>query len=347
MAAADLTIDLDAIIANWRALDAVSAAHVTTGAVVKADGYGLGAGAVAMALHRAGVDSFFVALAEEGATLRKTLGPEPEIFVFSGHMVGDDKLLREFDLVPLLNSVEQIERQFKALPGKPFGVQLDTGMNRLGLEPDDFTHLRNELMAKGPRLLMSHLASADEAEHPQNVAQLAAFRRLTDGLACRRSLAATGGMLLGSAYHFDLCRPGIGLYGGSPFAAAKPVVRLSLPVIQCRDVLIGETVGYNATWTATRPSRIATLSAGYADGLIRAIGGAAKIWAEDRPCPLVGRVSMDLIGVDVTGLAADPERLDILGPVQGIDRLAAAAGTIGYEILTSLGARYNRVYIGG
>lgn len=347
MAAADLTIDLDAIIANWRALDAVSAAHVKTGAVVKADGYGLGAGAVATALAGAGVASFFVALAEEGARLRKSLGPEPEIFVFSGHMAGDEELLSEFDLVPLLNSVEQVERQFKALPGKPFGVQLDTGMNRLGLEPDDFMRLRADLMAKRPSLLLSHLASADEPEHGQNADQLMVFRRLTDGLACRRSLAATGGTLLGSAYHFDLCRPGIGLYGGSPFAEAKPVVRLSLPVIQCRDVPAGETVGYNATWTATRPSRIATLSAGYADGLIRAISSAAAVWAGDRPCPLVGRVSMDLIGVDVTGLAADPDRLDILGPYQGVDRLAAAAGTIGYEILTSLGARYNRVYIGG
>jgi alanine racemase len=169
---------------------------------------------------------------------------------------------------------------------------------------------------------------------------------MTDGTGVARSLAATGGTLLGTAYHFDVTRPGVGLYGGMPFSGAQPVVRLSLPVIQIRDVAVGETVGYGNTWVATKPSRIATLAAGYADGLIRAMTGRAKVFVGNTPCPLVGRVSMDMLGVDVTHLAEAPEVLDILCPAQSVDALADAAGTIGYEILTSLGNRYERSYAG-
>jgi alanine racemase len=169
---------------------------------------------------------------------------------------------------------------------------------------------------------------------------------MTDGIGVKRSLAATGGMLLGEAYHFDLCRPGIGLYGGAPYAEARPVVRLDLPVIQLRDVDPGETVGYSNGWTAPRPSRIATVSAGYADGLIRAMGPRARVFAGATACAVVGRVSMDLITVDVTHLGDVPDALTILGRDQGVDDLAEAAGTIGYEILTSLGSRYARVHRG-
>ena len=164
-------------------------------------------------------------------------------------------------------------------------------------------------------------------------------------MAAPLSLAATGGALMGPDFHFDLTRPGIGLYGGLPFAGARPVVRLSLPVIQTRRVAAGEAVGYGASWTAQADAVIATLSAGYADGLIRAMGNTAVVHAGATPCPLAGRVSMDLLTVDVSHLPEIPDHLDILGPAQGIDTLAAAAGTIGYEILTSLGARYARRYV--
>ncbi len=344
MAQALLTIDLDAIVANWRSLVAMGDAEA--GAVVKADSYGLGAARIAAALAKAGARRFFVAQAEEGAELRKTLGPGPEVFVFSGHMAGDADAIRDAMLLPLLNSPEQVRRHRDALPGHPFGVQLDTGMNRLGMEEADWQALAPSLLAEGPRLLMSHLACADEPDHPMNAAQLAAFRRMTDGSGVARSLAATGGILLGRDYHFDLTRPGIGLYGGQPFASARPVVTLSLPVIQIRDVAPRETVGYGNSWTATRPSRIATVSSGYADGLIRAMTGRARVFAGGQPCPLVGRVSMDLMGVDVTDLPEPPAALDILGQVQGVDALAEGAGTIGYEILTALGPRYARHYKG-
>ncbi|MGC8202845.1 alanine racemase [Aliiroseovarius sp. PTFE2010] len=347
MARADLHIDLDAITANWRALDAASGASVQTGAVVKADAYGLGAVKVARALLDAGARRFFVAQAEEGAELRQAIGEGPEIYVFGGHMAGDGDMIGNLRLVPMLNSVEQLTRHFEALPGAPFGVQLDTGMNRLGMEPAEWAAVRDIVLPAGPELVMSHLACADEPDHPMNARQLKTFRQMTDGVGAPRSLSATGGILLGPDYHFALTRPGIGLYGGRPFADARPVVRLSLPVIQIRDLQPGETVGYGNSWTAQAPTRIATLSAGYADGITRHLSNQVDLWHGDTRCPLRGRVSMDLLTVDITHLGAQSvQYLDLLGPDQGVDDLADIAGTIGYEILTQLGPRYARHYAG-
>jgi len=345
MGTGTLQIDLDAMAANWAALDAMTGCE--TAAVVKADGYGLGVTPVARRLARAGARRFFVASAQEGATLRSALGAGPEIFVFSGHMAGDASMIRAADLTPMLNSPEQLVRHRENLPGAPFGVQLDTGMNRLGMEPADWSACRSMAETGAFVLVISHLACADDPDHAQNKAQLAQFHAMTQGVSAPRSLSATGGILLGQEYHFDLCRPGIGLYGGAPFQDATPVLRLSLPVIQTRDVAVGETVGYSASWTAQTPTRIATLSAGYADGLIRAMGGRAQVFSGATPCPVLGRVSMDLLTVDVSHLDAVPDALDILGPWQGVDDLADAAGTIGYEILTALGGRYARHYRGG
>lgn len=340
MSTGHLSIDLGALAANWSALNAKTAAR--TAAVVKADGYGLGAGRVAKALQQVGADTFFVAVAEEGAAVRQAIGPGPMIGVFAGHMAGDTDMLRDLELTPMLNAPGQIKRHFETLPNHPFGIQLDTGMNRLGLEWDDWAAWAEPVLRRKPVLVMSHLACADEPDHPMNTYQLDLFHQMTDGISTPRSLAATGGALLGEAFHFDLIRPGIGLYGGLPFADARPVVRLDLPVIQIRDLAAGEVVGYGNAWQADRPSRIATLSAGYADGLIRAMSGRATLWHGSTPCPLVGRVSMDLLTIDVTDCDEDPAYLTILGPHQTVDDLAAAAGTIGYEILTSLGGRYSR-----
>ena len=345
MASGILSIDLDAIAANWRALDQASSPQTQTGAVVKADAYGLGADRVARTLARAGARRFFVALTEEGARVRQALGPGPQVCVLGGHMEGDTRLIAEAELTPMLNSLDQLTRHFEALPGHPFGIQLDTGMNRLGLEPGEWAAVASLAVSQGPDFVMSHLACADEPDHPMNRAQLDSFRRMTDGTGLPRSLAATGGILLGPDYHFELTRPGIGLYGALPFADAQPVVRLSLPVIQTRSVQPGEFVGYSATWTADAPRRIATVAAGYADGILRAISSkGASLYAGDAPCPIVGRVSMDLITADVTDLAQVPLTLDLICPAQSVDRLAEYAGTIGYEILTSLGHRYDRAY---
>ena len=344
MGHATLTIDLGELCANWRALDAMSAGE--TAAVVKADGYGLGLGKVARALARAGARTFFVAIAEEGAALRQALGPGPAINVFSGHMPGDSDMIRDTELTPMINSIDQLIRHVESLPGHAFGIQLDSGMNRLGMEPAEWAAVRDVALEQGPSLLISHLACADDPGHAMNARQLATFRDMTDGLDVPRSLAATGGVLLGPDYHFDMTRPGIGLYGGQPFAEARPVVTLDLPVIQCRTLAPGETVGYGNDFGTARETRIATLSGGYGDGILRAMGPATRLFAEDVPCPVAGRISMDLIGVDITGLGHDPTSLQLLGPHQSIDTLADNAGTIGYEILTALGARYARRYIG-
>ena len=347
MSTATLTIDLDAVAANWRALDRLSAASTETAAVVKAGAYGLGAARVAQALARAGARRFFVAGAAEGAALRQSLGQSPEILLLAGHMSGDTEMIRDLGLTPMLNSLDQMTRHFEALPGHAFGIQIDTGMNRLGMEAAEWLAVAPIALEQAPALVMSHLACQDDPGHLMNPAQLAEFHDLTDGIGVPRSLAATGGILLGPDYHFDITRPGIGLYGGLPFALARPVVRLQVPVVQVRAVAAGETVGYANSWTAGSDARIATIAAGYADGLLRRLAAGAQVFHGDLACPLVGRVSMDLITVDVTHLAEDPKELDVLGPQQGIDALAAAAGTIGYEMLTSLGPRYQRRYIEG
>jgi len=345
MSTGHITIDLDAIIANWRALDKMSKSE--TAAVVKADGYGLGAGRVAKALAKAGARKFFVAVAEEGAILRQALGEGPQINILSGHMSGDTDMIGDLDLTPMLNSIDQISRHFEALPGHAFGIQLDTGMNRLGMEWDEWGAIAEIALAQHPTLVMSHLACADEPDHPMNAFQLDVFHQMTDGISVPRSLAATGGILLGKDYLCDMTRPGIGLFGGLPFENARHVVQMDLPVIQIRNLNAGEVVGYGNAWQAERPSRIATISAGYADGLLRSMSDKATLYYGDEPCPLVGRVSMDLLTVDVTDLSEDPHALTILGTQQTVDQLARVAGTIGYEILTSLGNRYTRRSKGG
>ena len=335
-----LHIDLQAIVANWTAL-AAKAPGARAGAVVKADAYGLGAARVAPALYEAGARDFFVALASEGRVLRPHLPRDARINVLSGHMEGADLT----GLVPVLNSPEQFFRDRAMRPGKPFAIQLDTGMNRLGLEAGEWSAIRAEALAAKPDFIMSHLACADEPGHAANASQLAAFRAMTEGCDVPLSLSATGGILLGPDYHFDLIRPGVGLYGGLPFANAQPVVRLSLPVIQTRTVQAGEFVGYRAPWAADSPRRIATVAAGYADGILRSISSkGASLYAAGTACPIVGRVSMDLITVDVTGLADIPAELDLICAAQPVDRVADYAGTIGYEILTSLGRRYDRTW---
>jgi alanine racemase len=341
-----LHIDLEALSANWRALDRLSGDGCETAAVVKADAYGLGVAAVAPKLAEAGARAFFVASAAEGRTVREALGPEPRIYVLYGHMPGDTSTLREADLVPMVTSVDQATLHVEALPRHPFGVQLDTGMNRLGIKEGEWADVAPILLEAEPVLLTSHLACADAPDDPMNAAQLAAFRRMIAGLDVPCSLAATGGILLGDAYHFDMVRPGIGLYGGAPYRAADPVVGLDLPVICCFDVAAGEASGYGATWRAPADTRLATVAAGYADGLHRRLGEGMMVMAGPVACPVVGRVSMDLVTVEIGHLDEDPDRLTVLSPGQGVDALAEMAGTIGYEMLTSLGGRYSRQYRG-
>jgi alanine racemase len=344
-----LTIDLAAAAANWRALDVLSGAAVT-GAAVKADGYGCGAVEVATALTRAGCDTFFVATIEEGVALREAL-PDPTLYILNGVTDRRDAAAAIVNsLRPCLNHLGQIDA-WQRSEGGACALQLDSGMSRLGLPPAELPDVPDGLDV---HLVMSHLSCADEPDHHSNATQRARFLESCDLLAARtpkakRSLAATGGTVFGPEYHFDLVRCGVGIYGGHPFVDAQPVVRLDTPILQIRDIPAGQSVGYGWAWTADRPSRIATLPLGYADGMHRALSNNATLFFEGEPVPLVGRVSMDLITVDLTDCpsAKVGDTVEVLGPNQSVDDLAEAAGTIGYEILTSLGQRYARRYTGG
>jgi len=349
-----LTIDLGAVARNWAALDALSGT-AETAAAVKADAYGCGLEPVARALWRAGCRTFFVATVDEGIRLRRTLGNKAGIFILNGVGTDTAETARTHRLMPCLNAPHQLAA-WRAAKGGACALQVDSGMGRLGFSPDDLDWLLDEDEGILPLavLILSHLACADERDDPRNIAQHRAFdanlARLHDALpTARASLAATGGTLLGAEYHYDLVRCGIGLYGGFPFADAEPVVTLTAPVIQIRNVPPGMSIGYGASWTATRPSRIATLPLGYADGFHRALGKAGRVWIDGRPAPIAGRVSMDLLTVDVTDHPGATENtpVEILGPHQTIDMLATDAQTIGYEMLTALGTRYRRRYKGG
>jgi len=359
-AGALLTIDLGALADNYRLLRGrLSGADCA--AVVKADAYGLGAARVAAALWRAGCRQFFVAHLQEGVALRAALPADAEIFVLNGLMPGAEAACLTARLIPVLNSLAQVDgwtglsrRQGRALPAV---LQIDSGMARLGLAPVEVDLLANDpgrLDGIALRAVMSHLACADEPAHPANRAQLAMFeaqrRRLPPAPA---SFANSSGIFLGPDYHFDLARPGAALYGVAPVPGApnpmRAVVRLDARVIQTRRIAAGDAVGYGHGFLATEPTRIATLAIGYADGWPRSIGRTGFAYVGGRALPIAGRVSMDSLTLDITTLPADMLKpgdfVELLGSHQSIDAVASAAGTIGYEILTSLGSRYRRRYL--
>jgi alanine racemase len=304
--------------------------------VVKADGYGLGAAEVSRALAQAGARTFFVAVWGEAAALRAALGAGPTIYVLNGFLPGDP---RDGNAQPVLNDVAQAQA-WVAAGGGAAAVQLETGMNRLGAPASDWAALAALIPA--PSLVMSHLACASAPGHAQNEVQHARFLEANPlWRGVRRSFSASGGALLGPRYAFDVLRPGIGLYGGAPLDSGGPdlacVASVHAPILQIRTISPGETVGYGASFTAARETRIATVALGYADGWPRSLSG--KGWAHINAArvPYAGRVSMDLITLDVTGVAcAAGDMVEMLGPNAQLDALAAAAGTIGYEILTGL-----------
>jgi alanine racemase len=359
-AGAILTIDLAAIAENYRFLQEQAQTAVCA-AVIKADAYGLGAEEIVPALAGAGCQHFFVAHLEEGIALRRTLGSGATIAILHGPFAGTEADFIAYDLVPVLNSLDQVNQWAAAgLASRtklPAILQVDTGMTRFGLSEADvriFIDNHQQLDGLDLRLVMSHLACADEPDHPANAAQLALFQQMGRILPCRRmSLAASSGIFLGPDYHFDLVRPGAALFGIAPQAGRpnpmRPVVRLQGKVVQVRDVPANTPIGYGHTARTTSPSRLATVAVGYADGFLRSLSGRGGAWFNGSYLPIVGRVSMDSIILDATALPAGslpPGALvDLIGPDQDLDALARDAGTIGYELLTSLGSRYHRQYI--
>ena len=360
-AAAILTVDLDALAANWRSL-AARAAPAACAAVVKADAYGIGVGRAAPALAAAGCRTFFVATAEEGAELRQLLGPEPAIFAFNGPLAATVADLRAFDVIPVLNDLGQVAlwAGAAAAAGRAFpaALHLDTGMNRLGLpEAEDAALAAEPGRLDGIRIVhvMSHLACAEEAGNPMNEAQRAAFAERKARLpAAPASLANSSGIFLGPAFHFEMARPGVALYGANPTPGeANPmseVVHLQGRILQVRRVDTPQTVGYGAAFQAAGPTRIATVALGYADGYLRSLSNRGTASLAGVRVPVAGRVSMDLVTLDVS--AVPPERaqpgalVDMIGGGIPLDEVAEAAGTIPYEILTALGQRYTRTYTG-
>lgn len=361
LAGGRLTIDLAALAANWRAL-AGRAAPARAGAVIKGDGYGIGDEAAARALAVAGCETFFVALPEEGFAVRKAV-PQADIYVLDGLLPGSAAALAAARLRPILGSLAEIEEwaAFASGGDAASAIHVDTGMNRLGLTLDEARALagRTDLLAAiRPALLVSHLAAADTPGHPLNARQLARFheaRALFPGMPA--SLANSAGIALGPDYHFDLVRPGVALYGAAPgetIAPLETVVTLETRILQVREVPPGDTVGYGAARTLSRPSRIAIAGTGYADGYHRQAGShdgrpGAEGVLHGRRVPIAGRVSMDLTAFDVTDVpgAMRGDWIELFGPNMPIDEVAAHAGTIAYELLTGLGRRYARRYAGG
>lgn len=366
-AGATLTIDLDAVAANYRELRDMAAPAAVCAAVVKADAYGLGAAPVGLKLEAEGCRHFFVATVDEGLALRRTFedaapGEISEIFVLSGPSKSSAPYFAHGWLTPVLNSMEQVEtwRSFSIEVGRPLSAALhvDTGMSRLGVTPADFDKLAAEpILLAGiiPRLVMSHLACADEPDQPLNTNQRTAFHAMAARFpGVERSLANSAGTLLGKEFHLEMVRPGIALYGSKPFinCTSKLIESVVLKgnIVQVRQIDLPQTVGYGASHRATGPTRIATVSVGYADGYPRGLSNAGFAIVDGVQVPVVGRVSMDLITLDVSALSlarcAVGTQATLLGEGVDIDDLADAAGTISYEILTHLGQRYHRIYKG-
>ena len=364
-AGAFLIVDLDAVQANYRRLMQELGGVACAGAV-KADAYGLGMAKVAPALAAAGARCFFVALPDEGIALRQVLAeslPDAEIFVLNGPMRGAEADYLAHGLVPVLNSLGDLDhwRAVAAKQGRPLAAVLhvDTGMSRLGLPRDELDVVaadHGRLAGLELRFVLSHLACSEDAANPMNAHQLQDFRAALARLPpAPASLANSSGIFLGPHYHFDLGRPGVALYGVNPTPGQpnpmRQVVRLQGKILQVREIDAPQAVGYGATYRVSGPTRLATVAVGYADGYLRSLSNRGIGHIGGVQVPVVGRVSMDLVTFDLSAVPAEVARpgatIDLLDPDLGVDEVGARAGTVGYEILTALGHRYHRSYLGG
>src|SRR6195256_5473847 len=360
-----LTVDLDAIVANWRKLEK-TAVPAECAAVIKADAYGCGVSPVAQALAAAGCKTFFVATIDEARAARAAL-PSAAIYTLDGFFQNCGDAYAKIDARPVIGDLNELAEWdvFCRRSGWAGGaaIHIDTGLNRLGLTLVEAQGIIPRINAgdHGITLVMSHLACAEALNHPLNAKQLATFREIASLFSgVPASLSNSSGVYLGPQFQFDLVRPGAALYGINPTPEAdnpmQPVVEVKARIVQIRNIDKGESVGYGGTWTARRPTKLAIVAAGYADGYFRVGGsndgtrGAEAVVAGKR-CPLAGRISMDLMAVAVTDLEKNAVRrghmVTLIGEGITVDELAHHFGTIGYEVLTSLGPRYARVYKGG
>ena len=360
-----LTVDLDAIVANWRKLEKTAVPAECAG-VVKANAYGCGTEPVARALAAAGCKTFFVATLDEAAAVRAAV-PSATIYTLDGFFQNSGEAYARIDCRPVIGDLNELAEWdvFCRRTGWSGGaaIHIDTGMNRLGLTITEAQGIIPRINAgdHGITLVMSHLVSAEQLNSPINARQLTTFREIASLFSgVPASLSNSSGIFLGAQFQFDMVRPGAALYGVNPTPEAdnpmQPVVELKARIVQFRNIERGETVGYGGTWTARRPTRLAIVSAGYADGYFRAASASdgtrgAEVIVAGKRCPVAGRISMDLMAVDVTDVPPNAARrghmVTLLGEGITVDELAHHFGTIGYEVLTSLGSRYARVYKGG
>src|SRR5437764_2964015 len=359
-----LTIDLDAIVANWRKLEK-TAVPAECAAVIKADAYGCGVAPVSQALARAGCKTFFVATLDEARAAREAV-PAAELYVLDGFFQNCGDSFAKLNCKPVIGDLNELAEWdvFCRRSGWSGGaaIHIDTGMNRLGLTLVEANGIVPRINAgdHGITLVMSHLACAETLNHPLNAKQVAAFREIASNFSgVPASLANSSGIYLGAQFQFDMVRPGVALYGVNPTPEAdnpmQPVVNLQARIVQLRTIERGDSVGYGATWTARRPTKLAIVSAGYADGYFRAASAndgtrGAEVVVAGKRCPIAGRISMDLMAVDVTELERNAARrghmVTLIGEGITVDELAHHFGTIGYEVLTSLGRRFARIYKG-
>jgi alanine racemase len=360
-----LTVDLDAIVANWRKLEK-TAVPAECAAVIKADAYGCGVEPVARALAGAGCKTFFVATLDEAKTAREAL-PSAELYVLDGFFQNCGDAFAKLNCRPVIGDLNELAEWdvFCRRSGWSGGaaIHIDTGMNRLGLTLVEANGIVPRINAgdHGITLVMSHLACAESLNHPLNAKQVAAFREIASNYSgVPASLSNSSGIYLGPQFQFDMVRPGAALYGVNPTPEAdnpmQSVVDLKARIVQLRNVERGDSVGYGGTWTARRPTKLAIVSAGYADGYFRAASAndgtrGAEVVVAGKRCPVAGRISMDLMAIDVTDLPDKTARRGHMATLIGegitVDEVAHHFGTIGYEVLTSLGKRYARIYKGG
>lgn len=362
-----LTIDLNALVKNWQFLKQKSGSAECS-AVIKANAYGLGIEPVATALTEAGCKTFFVAMAEEGERVR-AVSPEARIFILNGIFADTMDVIAEHNLSPVLGNVDQVALWATRGNGGACALHVDTGMNRLGMDVEEALHLsenKSMLSRLNAKVLMSHLACADDPDHDHNTLQHENFQKCTAQFGnLEHSFSNSAATLSRPDFQYDLTRPGVALYGGEALNDVanpmQPVVTAQSRILQIRHAKAGEKVGYGAEATLIRPTKIATISGGYADGLHRALSGVgvplraarktgANVWLEGHLAPILGRVSMDLITVDVTDVPdqvlEQAKWVELFGKNIAVDDAARACGTIGYELLTSLGGRYHRKYLG-
>ncbi len=364
-AGAILTVDLAALVENWRTLKRKLDPRCDAGAVVKADAYGLGLEPVAGALNGAGCKTFYVAHLDEGLALRPMVGPAARVVVMHGPPPGTERDFAAYNLIPVLSAPRQIAawRSFAQANDVLMEsiVQVDTGMKRLGLSEREFAAHMNDpdgFLGLTPLALMTHLACAETPEHSLNETQRVLFASMLSTFRgkfadAKGTLVNSAGIFLGNAFHYDFARPGVALYGVNPTPQSSslmiPVVRLQAKILQVHRVAAAAPVGYGATFQAPDGAKLATVSAGYADGLLRSLGNAGHAYLGEFRIPVAGRISMDLTTFDVSNVPDSildtATVIDLIGTQYTLDDIARDAGTIGYEILTALGHRYHRRYL--